>query len=195
VNKDFAFILGNGITRLDVDPNELLKHGFVYGCNRIYQEFSLNILVSTDKGMSQEIQNTEYPKQYTHYTRQQYLVEHSGSIVLPQLVHNWSSGPAAVGLACLSESNYIYLIGFDLKGQHNLVNNIYAGTEHYKGTDSPPTPWRNWVDQIEILLQKFPGKNIVHVNPLHEFTSERWRKKDNFRTMYLDEFKLVINNT
>jgi hypothetical protein len=94
----------------------------------------------------------------------------------------------------LSDAQYIFLIGFDLKGQHNFINNIYAGTLHYKSKDSAPTPWGSWEIQIESLLTQYPGKNIVHVNPLHEFTSDRWLKHTNFRTMYLPEFKQVINN-
>ena len=48
MNKDFAFILGNGVTRLEVDCVSLLDKGIVYGCNRIYEEFAPSVLVSTD---------------------------------------------------------------------------------------------------------------------------------------------------
>ena len=43
MNKDFAFILGNGITRLEIDCEGLLDYGTVYGCNRIYEEFAPNV--------------------------------------------------------------------------------------------------------------------------------------------------------
>ncbi len=191
---EFAFILGNGVTRLEVIPEELLKRGQVYGCNRIYQEFEPSVLVSTDRAMSEEIQLSGYSKQRPHYTRSQYLLEYSGAKTLPQNIHNFSSGPAACGLACLSDATHIFLIGFDLKGQHNFINNIYAGTKHYKNKDSKPTYWGSWETQIKTLLAQFPNKYIVHVNPLHEFTCESWLKQDNFRTMYLTEFSQVINN-
>ena len=50
---EFAFILGNGVTRLEVVPEELLKRGKVYGCNRIYEEFEPTVLVKlgTNVGM------------------------------------------------------------------------------------------------------------------------------------------------
>jgi hypothetical protein len=191
---EFAFILGNGVTRLEVVPAELLQRGKVYGCNRIYSEFEPTVLVSTDRGMAKEIQNSGYSKRRQHYTRKQYVIEHSGARTLPDFVHDFSSGPAACGLACLSDAEYIFLIGFDLKGQHNFINNIYAGTQHYKSKDSAPTPWGSWETQISSLLTQFPNKQIVHVNPLHEFTSDRWLKHTNFRTMYLPEFAQVINN-
>jgi hypothetical protein len=191
---EFAFILGNGVTRLEVVPEELLLRGKVYGCNRIYQEFEPTVLVSTDRGMAEEIQLCGYSKRRQHYTRKQYVIEHSGARILPDFVHDFSSGPAACGLACLSDAEYIFLIGFDLKGQHNFINNIYAGTKHYKSKDSAPTPWGSWETQIGSLLAQFSSKQFVHVNPLHEFTSDRWLKHTNFRTMYLPEFKQVINN-
>ena len=53
---EFAFILGNGVTRLEVDCESLLDYGAVYGCNRIYQEFAPTVLVSTDTSMAEEIQ-------------------------------------------------------------------------------------------------------------------------------------------
>ena len=192
---EFAFILGNGVTRLQVDCKGLLDCGTVYGCNRIYEEFEPTVLVSTDRGMAEEIQLSGYSKRRQHYTRKQNVIEHSGARILPQQIHDFSSGPAACGLACYTDAEYIFLIGFDLKGQHNFINNIYAGTKNYKSKDSAPTYWSNWETQISTLLTKFPSKNIVHVNPLHEFTSLSWLKHTNFRTMYLDEFKLVINNT
>jgi hypothetical protein len=192
---EFPFILGNGVTRLEVVPEELLQRGQVYGCNRIYEEFEPTVLVSTDRGMAEEIQLSGYSKRRQHYTRKQNVIEHSGARILPQQIHDFSSGPAACGLACYTDAEYIFLIGFDLKGQHNFINNIYAGTKNYKSKDSAPTYWSNWETQISTLLTKFPSKNIVHVNPLHEFTSLSWLKHTNFRTMYLDEFKLVINNT
>ena len=71
MNKDIAFVLGNGITRLEINCESLLDLGVVYGCNRIYQEFAPSVLVSTDKGISEEIQNTKYSASNVHYTRQQ----------------------------------------------------------------------------------------------------------------------------
>ena len=119
---EFAFILGNGITRLEVVPEELLKRGKVYGCNRIYSEFEPTVLVSTDAGMAEEIQQSGYSKRRQHYTRKQYVIEHSGARTLPDFVHDFSSGPAACGLACLSDAQYIFLIGFFVKTTKNIIS-------------------------------------------------------------------------
>lgn len=191
---EIAFVLGNGITRLEVDHNSLLKHGKTYGCNRIYQEYTPSVLVSVDQSMSHEIQNSGYSKKYPHYTRLEHTISLSGAKVLPEHLHSMSSGPAAVGLALESSAGVVYMIGFDLKGHNNLINNIYAGTEHYKPKSSVPTSWTNWENQIIRLCNQYPSKKVVQVNPLGNFTSDKWLKLANFGIIQIDEFKLMINN-
>ena len=194
MNKDFAFILGNGITRLDIDCEGLLDYGYVYGCNRIYQEFAPSVLVSTDAGMAEEIQQSGYSARYTHYTRSNNKIKNSGAHVLPKEIHGYSSGPAALGLAALSEANYLFMIGMDLKGVNNMINNIYAGTANYKEKNAEPMYFGNWIDQINTLIQKHSNKRFMHVNPLNNFTADEFRKNANFETMDLTEFKRMINN-
>ena len=195
MNKDFAFILGNGVTRLQVDCEGLLDYGYVYGCNRIYQEFAPTVLVSTDAGMAREIQESGYSSRYTHYTRTNHLIANSGAHIIPKHLHGYSSGPVAIGIAAQTLANYLFLIGFDLKGVNNLINNIYAGTTHYKDKDNEPMYFGNWVEQINTLMQLHTDKRFVHVNPLDNFTDESFRKNPNFSTMSLDEFKRMINKT
>jgi len=43
-----AFVLGNGKSRLAVDPQQdLVGKGIIYACNAIYREFMPNVLIST----------------------------------------------------------------------------------------------------------------------------------------------------
>ena len=193
MNKDFAFILGNGTTRLEIDCEGLLDYGYVYGCNRIYQEFAPTVLVSTDAGMAEEIQQSGYSAKHIHYTRNQHIIKNSGAKILPKELHGHSSGPAALGLAALSEANYLFMIGMDLKGVNNMINNIYAGTTHYKEKNTEPMFFGNWVDQINNLIRKHNNKRFMHVNPLNNFTADVFRKNANFETISLDEFKRMIN--
>lgn len=195
MNKDFAFILGNGITRLEIDCEGLLDYGAVYACNRIYSEFAPTVLVSTDAGMSTEIQESGYSSRYTHYTRSIHKITGSGARVLPKLIHGYSSGPAAVGLAAQSEANYLFLIGMDLKGVNNRINNIYAGTPHYKPKNNEPMYFGNWVEQLNKIMETAPNKRFMQVNPLNNFTDDSLRKNPNFETITLDEFKRMINKT
>lgn len=193
MKSDFAFILGNGTTRLQVDCEKLLSKGFVYGCNKIYEEFSPHVLVSTDAGMSNEIQSSNYSKSNIHYLRKENKQKNSGSHILPKNIHNWSSGPSALGLACMKEQNYLFLIGFDFKGINNKINNIYAGKENYLSKDSDATFYGNWINQIESLIENHPGKRFMQVNPLDNFTPIDFKKYKNFETITLDVFYSMIN--
>ena len=192
---EFAFILGNGVTRLEVVPEELLQRGKVYGCNRIYEEFAPSVLVSTDKGVSVEIQQSKYSASNLHYTRKQCKLSDSGSNIIPNKYHGMSSGPAALGIASETSANYFYIIGMDLKGVNNKINNIYAGTKHYRGKDDTPTFFGNWVDQVNIIINIFKNKRYIHVNPLDNFVPDLWRKNDNYEVMNISEFRQLINNT
>tara|TARA_B100002019_G_C21234105_1_gene581755 strand:- start:699 stop:1307 length:609 start_codon:yes stop_codon:yes gene_type:complete len=194
LNREIAFVLGNGITRLQINCKDLLNYGYVYGCNRIYQEFAPSVLVSTDPGMAEEIQDTGYSSSNIHYVREQYKKQGSGSHIIPNDYHGMSSGPAALGIACDNFCNYLYIIGMDLKGVNNKINNIYAGTKHYREKNVEPTVFDNWVNQIEFIMNKYKNKRFIHVNPLDNFTPDVWRNYDNYEMMNLTEFKLLINN-
>ena len=194
MNKEIAFVLGNGITRLQVDCKSLLNYGTVYGCNRIYEEFSPSVLVSTDKEISVEIQNSGYSARNIHYTREQSKVIDSGANIIPQPYHGMSSGPAALGVGCLSNANYLYMIGMDLKGINNKINNIYAGTKFYRKKDDTPTVFENWVNQVESIMLNYKHKRFIHVNPLDNFIPEQWLQNNNYETMTLADFQRLINN-
>jgi len=47
-----AFVLGNGVSRLQVDLAVLKTCGKIYGCNAIYREFVPDVLISTDQPIS-----------------------------------------------------------------------------------------------------------------------------------------------
>ena len=194
MNKEIAFVLGNGITRLQVNCKDLLNYGYVYGCNRIYQEFAPSVLVSTDPGMAEEIQDTGYSSTNIHYIRKQYKKQGSGSHIIPNDYHGMSSGPAALGIACENNVNYMYLIGMDLKGVNNKINNIYAGTKHYREKNVEPTVYDNWINQVAQIMNKFKDRRFIHVNPLNGFIPDSWFKLTNYETMKLDEFTRLINN-
>jgi hypothetical protein len=192
--KEFAFILGNGISRLEVELSGLQPRGKIFGCNRLYQEFAPDILVSTDPGMATEIQTCGYSDNNTHYTRQHQILPNSKSVAIPESFSGMSSGPVALSLALQEHFPYCFLIGFDLKGVNNLINNIYAGTEHYRPKGVDNTFFGNWVNQIESLLQKHPDQRVIHVNPFDNFTPDDWSKYNNFSTMSLSSFYDMINN-
>ena len=54
------YVLGNGESRRDVDVEELKTKGKVYGCNGIYRDHVVDVLVSGDHNMQHEIYSSEY---------------------------------------------------------------------------------------------------------------------------------------
>ena len=193
--QDFAFILGNGKTRLDVDIDWLNSCGVTFGCNRVYEEVEVNHLVSSDKGMAYEIQKSGYSAINKHYTRKLNIIEGSGAL---ELLHpkfsGFSSGPAAVGMACYFGHPYIFLIGMDLHSNDKFINNLYAGTKNYKLESAQPTYYGNWILQIRDIMKEYINNRFIHVNPMENFSPEEWKSLNNFQIMDLDEFTLMINN-
>jgi len=192
--KEFAFILGNGKSRLVFTPEDLSKHGSVYGCNRIYQEHDVDVLVSTDPGMTQEIISTGYPDNKIHYTREKEIPFGGYSRALNPMWAGFSSGPNALAQACQDGFPYCFLIGMDLISDTSYVNNLYADTRNYKVSTDKPTFSLNWEKQVLEILQYYPNTRGIHVNPLLQYTPATWLDLPNCETMTVNQFRAMINN-
>ena len=59
-----CFVLGNGRSRLAIQPSELIGYGKIYGCNAIYREFDPDFLIAVDPKMVMELNSVGY--QHTH---------------------------------------------------------------------------------------------------------------------------------
>ena len=59
-NQNAAFVLGNGLSRSSIEPDELRKYGPIYGCNALYRTFRSDYLVAVDVKMVLEINNKKY---------------------------------------------------------------------------------------------------------------------------------------
>lgn len=157
-----AFVLGNGVSRQNVDLNVLKTLGRVYGCNAIYRSFEPDVLVSTDAPISERIQHEGYSQNHIHYTRKP--LPDSGARRIAQQYFGFSSGPAAVGQAALDGATVIYLIGFDMGPTGNgRFNNIYADTEFYKKSSATPTFTGNWVNQIKTITKDFSKVSFFRI--------------------------------
>ena len=157
-----AFVLGNGISRLAVDLELLKQQGKIYGCNALYREFAPDVLISTDRGISQAIQNSGYAQNNTMYTRKP--LPGLGARTVPQSYFGFSSGPIAVGVAALDRHLTVYLIGFDIgPAANNKFNNVYADTEFYRKSISLPTYTGNWIRQLVTICRDFPDTSFYRV--------------------------------
>ena len=189
-----AFVLGNGISRLAVDLTVLKSCGRVYGCNALYREFVPDVLISTDKGIAHEIQNSGYAEKNLMYTRKP--LPGLGAKNVPQKYFGYSSGPIAVSVAALDHNIAVYLIGFDMGPTvSNRFNNVYADTEFYKKSSSNPTYTGNWSRQIATVVKDFPKISFYRVQGETTATITELNGLPNLRHMPIADFLNRINNT
>lgn len=184
-----AFVLGNGLSRQGIDLANLKKYGRIYGCNALYRDFSPDVLVSTDPGISLEIQKSGWPLKNKHYTRKPYNSSTSGfgSMALPVETATMSSGPNALNLAIMAGFKHIYLLGFDFGSVGEKFNNVYANTDHYKMSDEEPTYAGNWIYnmsrmvkinkwvQFSRVVNQHSKKNIMSYSNYQEFTIDQFK--------------------
>lgn len=189
-----AFVLGNGISRQQVDPNLLKTFGRVYGCNAIYRDFVPDVLISTDLPISERIQHEGYSQQNMHFTRKP--LPGSGSYKIAQQYFGYSSGPVAVGQAALDGARAIYLIGFDMGPTRiGRFNNIYADTEFYKKSSANPTFTGNWVRQIKQIAKDFPKTSFFRITGDTTAELPELKAIPNMLHMTIEDFLNRINNT
>lgn len=190
MNK-IAFVLGNGRSRLGIDLTGLRDLGRVYGCNALYRDHAPDVLIATDDGISQEIQDSGYSLDHVFYTRRPR--PDSGA---RKIEHFWgySSGPIALAYACAEGAGEIYLLGFDLDGISGKFNNIYADTQHYKKSNSAPTHYGNWVNQIAEIVSLYPDRYFFRVFDANSLLPLQWTQLKNLRNITQEEFLAAINN-
>lgn len=158
-----AFVLGNGVSRQQIDVDVLLKLGPVYGCNALYRTHTPTVLVATDKPISQQIQKSGYAKNNRFYTRRP--EPDSGAQTVPIKYFGFSSGPIATSLAAIDQHNPIYMLGFDMgPNESGRFNNIYADTEFYKKSEAMPTYSGNWVKQVITVFKDHPNQRFIRVH-------------------------------
>jgi hypothetical protein len=157
-----AFVLGNGISRLLVEPSVLKTHGKIYGCNALYRDFVPDVLIATDRPIATEIQNSGYAKTHVFYTRRP--LTDSGARRVPEAYFGYSSGPLASAIAAQDGHKKIFLLGFDMgPTESKQFNNIYAGTEFYKPVGSLPTFTGNWIKQLKKIASDHAQTTFVRI--------------------------------
>jgi hypothetical protein len=153
-----AFVLGNGTSRLAVDPTSLLDLGTVYGCNAQYREYDPHHLIAVDVKMVNEIITAGYHKTHSVWTNPNKGIVSKDNINFFQPHKGWSSGPTALWFAATNKHPEIYILGFDYQGLNGKFNNVYADTFNYKKSSDNATFHGNWLAQTEKVIREF--KNI-----------------------------------
>lgn len=188
-----AFVLGNGVSRQDVDLNNLKHFGPIYGCNALYRDFTPTALISTDRPISERIQDSGYAKTNRFYTRRPQ--PGSSALPVPQKYFGYSSGPIAASIAALDGARMVYLIGFDMGPANNHFNNVYANTEFYKKSSAVPTFTGNWVKQLKTVMRDNAGVAFVRIMGHTTAAVDDLDRVANLKIMTMSEFLNRINNT
>lgn len=187
-----AFVLGNGRSRLAVNPLELKSYGPVYACNAIYKQFTPDVLVSTDRPIATSIMESGYSLSNRFHTR--HLLEGYGALPLHKPYRGFSSGPNAVGLACVDGYARIFMLGFDLGTTDGQFNNVFAGEQFYKKPTDPPTFSGNWIKQIKQICSDFPTREFVRVEGPETAQITALKEVKNLKFMPMSEFVDRLNN-
>ena len=188
-----AFVLGNGVSRKEVNLPVLQHRGKTYGCNALYRDFEPDVLVATDRPIADYIQDTGYALRRRFHTRKP--IAGRGAHVIPTPYYPFSSGPVAVALAAEDRCERIYLIGFDLgPSTENMFNNLYAGTEFYKKSGAVPTYTGNWIRQIVKISQQFPATRFLRVCGTTTARLSDLDALSNMTHLQMSEFLDRINN-
>jgi hypothetical protein len=190
----FGFVLGNGVSRLELNLQTLKELGPIYGCNALYREFAPTVLVSTDKPISESIQHSGYASEHRMYTRKP--IPGLGAHRVPDDYFGFSSGPIAVALAAIDQNRAVYLIGFDMGPvAGDRFNNVYADTEFYKKSSARPTYTGNWVRQLQRVCKDFSDVSFFRVMGKTTAAVAELRGIKNLAVMQMEDFQNRINNT
>lgn len=197
-----VLVLGNGESRKKIRLNFFKQTYTIVGCNAVYRDIKVDHLVCCDRRMVKEAVavNTDskiYTRRdwidfYSNYTNILTVPElhYSGSLKQDQPIH-WGSGSYAVLLAANFDSLEINLLGFDLYGKNNFVNNCYKDTVNYSKKYSPAIDPSFWIHQIAKVFEHFETKNFTVINKSNWVMPKEWQKSNvNFKT--IDDF-LVDN--
>lgn len=188
-----AFVLGNGVSRREVEISALRPLGKIYGCNALYRDFVPDVLVATDRPIATEIQNSGYSKKHVFYTRRP--LDDLGARRVPEPYFGYSSGPIATAIAAQDGHRQVYLLGFDMGPiENNQFNNIYAGTQFYKNPDALPTFTGNWVKQLTKIMNDCPQTQFTRVCGATTADIDLLQTVPNLKHLPLHTFLDRINN-
>lgn len=188
----YAFIIGNGTSRKDVDLKPLMDYGILFGCNWFFhKEFRPHVLVASDEPMTNTIlkAHSYYPKNNWFYTW--FPKPGSGAKKAPT-PEKFAAGPMSTYIACdVYKSNKVFLIGMDFfgfgsknKNDNGGLNNLYANEKHYQkvadGDEGHAPTYRNWQRRFQWIIKQYPGVDFYHVNPFEGKSPERLIGLKNF---------------
>lgn len=196
-------VIGNGESRkvLNLDFIDLPK----IGCNALHRDHKIDYLITCDRRMLQEairspntLETKIYvrPENYHHFRK---MIKDKRIEKLPDLPYqgnlrqddpiHWGSGCFAVLLASILEFQEIILLGFDLYGINNCVNNVYKNTVNYLKEEKPAVDPSYWIYQIAQVFDSYPDKKFIIYNHPDWELPKKWMKP-NVEKKFLSSFEV-----
>ena len=137
-----AIVLGNGLSRLDLNLSVIKNHhgGLLgaktlqsYGCNALYRDFAPDFLIAVgNNGIIDEIAASDYTADNIVYTNSIHTLEHPGKFYLIPHDPYADAGTTAAYIPAFDGHKNIYLLGFDGQDTPGHNYNVYAGTPGYE---------------------------------------------------------------
>jgi hypothetical protein len=158
-----AFVVGNGTSRISINPKSLVDQGVVYGCNAQYREYEPHYLIAVDVKMVNEIIGSGYHKTHQVWTNPNKGINTKQNVNFFSPHKGWSSGPTALWFAASQGHKEIYILGFDYQGLNGKFNNVYADTFNYKKSSDAATYFGNWLSQTEKVIKEFKHTKFYRV--------------------------------
>ena len=190
--KKIAFVLGNGTSRKIINPVDLRPYGKIYGCNALFRTFAPDYLVAVDTKMVIEIQQAGYHHNNEVWNNPNKLTKQDPNINKFNPNKGWSSGPTALFMASTHDNPVIYILGFDYTGlgkEHELVNNLYAGTKNYKNVNDRATYYGNWQRQTFNCINQFNRTKYVRVTENEDsYIPDNFINCKNLKHITINEF-------
>ncbi len=190
-NQNFAFVLGNGVSRGFVEPEELKIYGPIYGCNALYRTFRPDYLIAVDVKMVLEINKSGYQNKNQVWTNPNNSYRGIQNLNFFQPSKGWSSGPTALWLSAQHRHKHIYILGFDYRGLNDgqRFNNLYADTPNYKRSQDGATFFGNWLRQTVSVVKEHPETEFYRVIAPDNYCPDELNTLENYNTISIKEFK------
>jgi len=172
-------VIGNGESRINLNLNEYASRNVTIGCNAIYRDLHVNHLICCDQSMMREALSAIssdtllYVRAEWYYTFKK-LLKHKNIRKVPDIPNpsdarhdnpnHWGSGAYALLVAAMLEDSHIAVVGFDLYGKGELVNNVYKDTVNYTSSQTRSVDPSDWIYHISKIFKNFPNKTFIILN-------------------------------
>jgi hypothetical protein len=196
-------VIGNGESRKNINIKNI--NDLKVGCNAIMRDYPVDYLVCVDRRMVDEAINRKVNEHGLVYTRKEWFdsyKSHKRIRTVPELPYagsdrwdlpvHWGSGPYAVLLgAKLTKEKTVSMIGFDLYGIENKINNIYKDTPNYDNSDKKSVDPRYWIHQIGMVFNCFPKITFT----IYQYPNWELPKAWNYSNVKVDRLSSIAYNT